>query len=586
MSDLETRQASIGAVEGKTITGYAALYNSWSKPLMGAKGTFTERIAPGAFDASIAAGASLWFMHDSKQILANTKSGTLTLESDAQGLKYTAQLGDSQRDSDVLDLVRRGVVSEMSFGFSVPPGGDSWAGEKRTLNSVNLREISLVEVGAYNATTSFVRSQETPVITKVIKPMNIRTMNAKLAELRAQNVEGTEAETRAEIVAQIEEITEARNAAMAAADGIREAATPIQRTMDRRDASEEWRASPEYRDQWLSYLRGGRMPEQRAAMTTANPATNSVLIPKLYTDAMAKYADMATVARQLVDYKSGVQGYQTLRYNALFSTDAIANAWTVSDVGTQASFEINPVYAEVPLAPAACLPYTTVSKQLLLQSNFDLESEVVDNLNRQFVRNGEWGLLSGGGSTGTNGSTLNQPTGLFTVNAGCTIRSVTNAAGTQDRALSITTACTVANLTAMRYTSLPASYWGSASWLMAQDVYAKIAGLTINGVPVFVPSADAVGQAGAGFTLMGLPVYVTEFTGPTHVSTATTGKNTIISLGNHNEGYSAREWAGATIMRDDLSLAAAAQVKFQGTMFMNGNFTRAKAIVQCQVTNA
>lgn len=83
---------------------------------------------------------------------------------------------------------------------------------------------------------------------------------------------------------------------------------------------------------------------------------------------------------------------------------------------------------------------------------------------------------------------------------------------------------------------------------------------------------------------MGLPVYVTEFL-PTHVSTATTGKNTIISLGNHNEGYSAREWAGATIMRDDLSLAAAAQVKFQGTMFMNGNFTRAKAIVQMQVTN-
>jgi HK97 family phage major capsid protein len=287
-------------------------------------------------------------------------------------------------------------------------------------------------------------------------------------------------------------------------------------------------------------------------MTTANPATNSVLIPKLYTDAMAHYAQVSTVARQLVDYKSGVQGYQTLRYNTLFSTDAIANAWTVSDVGTQASTEINPVFAEVPLAPAACLPFTTVSKQLLLQSNFDLEAEVVDNLNRQFVRNAEWGLIAGGGSTGTNGSTLNQPTGLFTVQTGCTIATATSTGTT--RALALTAACTVPNLTAMRYTSLPASYWGTASWLMSQDVYAKIANLTINGVPVFIPSADAVGQAGAGFTLMGLPVYVTEFL-PTHVSTATTGKNTIISLGNHNEGYSAREWAGATIMRDDLSLA-------------------------------
>ena len=584
MSDLETRQASIGTVEGKTITGYAALYNSWSKPLMGAKGTFTERIAPGAFDASTAAGASLWFMHDSKQILANTKSGTLALESDAQGLKYTATLGDSQRDADVLDLVKRGVVSEMSFGFSVPPGGDSWAGEKRTLNSVNLREISLVEVGAYNATTSFVRSQETPVITKVIKPMNIRTMNAKLAELRAQNVEGTEAETRAEIVAQIEEITEARNAAMAAADGIREAATPIQRTMDRRDASEEWRASPEYRDQWLNYLRGGRMPEQRAYMSTTSPSTNSVLIPKLYTDAMQHYANAATTVRGLVDYKSGVTGYQTLRYNALFSTDTIVSAWTPSDSGTQASTEFNPVFAEVPLAPAACLPFTTVSKQLLLQSNFDLEAEVADNLTRQFVRNSDWALLAGLGTTGTNGATTHQPVGIHTVNTGCTIRALTNPSGTQDRALAVTTACTVANLTHMRYTSLPASYWGSSSWLMSQDAYAKIAGLTINGVPVFIPSADAVGQAGAGFTLMGLPVFVSEFL-PTHNSTAG-GKNVVLSLGSHQEAYSAREWAGASIMRDEMTLAASAQVKFQGTMFMNGNFTRAKAIVQCQVTNA
>lgn len=585
MSDLETRQASIGTVEGKTITGYAALYNSWSQPLMGAKGTFTERIAPGAFDASIAAGASLWFMHDSKQILANTKSGTLTLESDAQGLKYTAVLGSSERDAGVLDLIARGVVSEMSFGFSVPPGGDSWAGEKRTLNAVNLREISIVEQGAYKGpAVQVVRSQETPVITKVIKPMNIRTMNAKLAELRAQNVEGTEVENRAEILAQIEEITEARNAAMAAADGIREAATPIQRTMDRRDASEEWRASPEYRDQWLNYLRGGRMPEQRAYMSTTNPGTNSVLIPKQYTDSMQHYANAASTVRGLVDYKSGVQGYQTLRYNALFSTDAIVSAWTPSDSGTQASTEFNPVFAEVPLAPAACLPFTTVSKQLLLQSNFDLEAEVADNLTRQFVRNSDWALLAGLGTTGTNGATTHQPVGIHTVNTGCTIRSLTNPAGTQDRALAVTTACTVANLTAMRYTSLPASYWGTSSWLMSQDAYAKIAGLTINGVPVFVPSADAVGQAGAGFTLMGLPVYVTEFL-PTHTA-ASGAKNVVLSLGNHNEAYSAREWAGATIMRDDLSLAASAQVKFQGTMFMNGNFTRAKAIVQCQVTNA
>lgn len=578
MSDLETRQASIGTVEGKTITGYAALYNSWSKPLMGAKGTFTERIAPGAFDASIAAGASLWFMHDSKQILANTKSGTLTLESDDQGLKYTATLGDSQRDAGVLDLVKRGVVSEMSFGFHVPAGGDSWSGDKRTLNSVNLREISIVEQGAYNATTAQVRSQETPVITKVIKPMNIRTMNAKLAELRAQNVEGTEVENRAEIVAQIEEILEARDAAMAAADGIREAATPIQRTNDRRNQRDEYRSTDDYRDQWMGYMRGGRQPEVRAALKSQD--SSAVMIPKLYEDMIMKYLDAATVVRNLAELRTGVQGYQTLRYNTL-ETAAYTSAWTVSDAGTQASTEINPAFAEVPLTPAACLPYTSVTKQLLAQANFDVEAEIVDNLMRQFARNLEFGYVGGLGTVGTNGVTTHQPVGLFTTTSAATVKAV--AAGGATRATAITAGVTVANLREMRYSLLPASYWNSSAWVMSQDVYAAICGLTINSVPVFIPSADAVGVAGASFTLMGLPVYVTEFA-PAYKLVAASGVNTMLICGNVRDAFSAREWTGMNIDRDALTLAGSGQVKFQGTMFANSAFTRAKAIVQLQVT--
>lgn len=578
MSDLETRQASIGAVEGKTITGYAALYNSWSKPLMGAKGTFTERIAPGAFDASIAAGASLWFMHDSKQILANTKSGTLTLESDDQGLKYTATLGDSQRDAGVLDLVKRGVVSEMSFGFHVPAGGDSWSGDKRTLNSVNLREISIVEQGAYNATTAQVRHLETPVITKVIKPMNIRTMNAKLAELRAQNVEGTEVENRAEIVAQIEEILEARDAAMAAADGIREAATPIQRTIDRRNQRDEYRSTDDYRDQWMGYMRGGRQPEVRAALKSQD--SSAVMIPKLYEDMIMKYIDAATVVRNLAELRTGVQGYQTLRYNTL-ETNAYTSAWTVSDAGTQASTEINPAFAEVPLTPAACLPFTSVTKQLLAQANFDVEAEIVDNLMRQFARNLEFGYVGGLGTVGTNGATTHQPVGLFTTTSAATVKAV--AGGGATRATAITASITIDNLREMRYKLLPASYWNSSSWVMSQDVYAAIAGITVNGVPLFTPSSDAVGVQGGSFTLLGLPVFVSEFA-PAYKLLAASGVNTMLICGNVRDAFSAREWTGMNIDRDALTLAGSGQVKFQGTMFANSAFTRAKAIVQLQVT--
>ena len=42
----------------------------------------------------------------------------------------------------------------MSFGFSVPAGGDSWSndGKERTLNSVRLHEVSIVAFPAYSAT--------------------------------------------------------------------------------------------------------------------------------------------------------------------------------------------------------------------------------------------------------------------------------------------------------------------------------------------------------------------------------------------------------------------------------------------------
>ena len=48
----------------------------------------------------------------------------------------------------------------MSFGFSVPAGGDTWAdGQTRTLNEVRLHEVSVVTgFPAYEATTAQVRS--------------------------------------------------------------------------------------------------------------------------------------------------------------------------------------------------------------------------------------------------------------------------------------------------------------------------------------------------------------------------------------------------------------------------------------------
>jgi HK97 family phage major capsid protein len=339
---------------------------------------------------------------------------------------------------------------------------------------------------------------------------------------------------------------------------------------EKREQAIEWRSSPEYREQFLGYLKGGRAPEQREIISTAS---SSVLIPKIYEDGILKYLDANTVVRNLADLRTGVQGYPALRYNSLATAD-YTSAWTQPDTASTNRTSIDPAFVEVPISPVPCIPYTQVSQQLIRQANFDVEAEVMDSLQRQLAKNLEWGYVGGSGT--------NAPTGIFTVNANVNITTATSAGTT--RALAIAQV-TIAKLSEMRYSKLPAAYWGSAAWILPQDVYATIAGILVNNVPVFIPSSDATNTQAAPFTLMGLPVYVTEYL-PAHVATATTGKNVVAVLGNISEGFSVREWGGVGMIRDEITAASSARVIFQGMAFANSAFTRVKSLVQLQVTNA
>jgi HK97 family phage major capsid protein len=347
------------------------------------------------------------------------------------------------------------------------------------------------------------------------------------------------------------------------------------------ERSMDIRASKKYEEQFVNYLRTGQMPEQRELISTAS---SSILIPKVYQDAVLKYLDANSIMRNLADLRTGVQGYQTLRFSTLKTAD-YTSAWTQADTGTVAATAADPLFKEVPLAPIPCLPKTEVSQQLILQSDagFNVEMEVTEHLQRQLLKNLEWGYVAGSGT--------NAPTGIFTVKAstGVTtdINIVTATAGAGlTRAAAITAGATVAKLSEMRYTKLPAAYWGSASWILPQDTYAAIAGLLVNNVPIFVPSADAALVGAAPFTLMGLPVYITEYL-PAHNGTATSGKNCIAVLGNISESFAIREWGpGMSITRDEFSLSGTARIRYQGMQFANSDFTRVNALVQLQVTNA
>lgn len=398
-----------------------------------------------------------------------------------------------------------------------------------------------------------------------------KAIETEVNSILASDQISAESEARAdELLNELKDLNEKRSAA-ALRERFASHAVTQKVVAEKREQGEEWRSSGEYREQFLGWLKGGRAPEQRELITSAN---SNILIPKLYEDGILKYMMAQSVIRNLADLKTGVQGYATLRYNTLSTAD-YTSAWTQPDTGTTARTSIDPGFAEVPLAPVPCLPFTQVSQQLMRQANFDVEAEVMDNLQRQLSKNLEWGYIGG---TGTNA-----PKGIFTVNANT--QQVTATSASTTRAAAITAGATLAKLREMRYEKLPAAYWGSSAWIIPQDVYASIAALTINNVPLFIPSADAVGQAGAGFTLMGLPVYVTEYL-PAHISTGTTGKNCLAVLGNISDGFAIREWGGIGMIRDEITAMSSARVIFQGMMFANSDFTRVKSLVQLNVTNA
>jgi HK97 family phage prohead protease len=156
-TEFEMRAVEDG--KGMTFEGYASVFNSPSEPI---GGKFTEYVAPGAFKRSLStrSDVKLLWNHDTGQVLGSTRSGTLKLIEDGRGLKAIATLPDTQLGRDTAVLLKRGDVSNMSFGFSVPAGGDSWNsdGNIRTLNSVRLHEVSITAFPAYPTSTATVRS--------------------------------------------------------------------------------------------------------------------------------------------------------------------------------------------------------------------------------------------------------------------------------------------------------------------------------------------------------------------------------------------------------------------------------------------
>ena len=152
-------EGELKAVEGRTVEGYASVFNSMSEDL----GGFREIILPGAFSEVLDNDVRALYNHDSNYLLARTASGTLELKEDSKGLYYRFEMPNTTYGNDMLELFRRGDLSQSSFGFTVEK--DSWKLENgqhvRYIERVgSLFDVSPVVYPAYTAASSGLRSAE------------------------------------------------------------------------------------------------------------------------------------------------------------------------------------------------------------------------------------------------------------------------------------------------------------------------------------------------------------------------------------------------------------------------------------------
>ncbi len=164
-NDIERRAVVEMRVAGRKLEGRVATFGTEARI-----GNFTEVIAPGAFGGGLGASKDILALvdHDPSRLLARTRSGTLRLFEDAKGLTFSLDLPETQAGKDVLALAERDDLGGMSFGFTVPQGGERWRGSRRELTRIELREISVVSSWpAYKGTTVSARSKLPPRMARV-----------------------------------------------------------------------------------------------------------------------------------------------------------------------------------------------------------------------------------------------------------------------------------------------------------------------------------------------------------------------------------------------------------------------------------
>lgn len=167
-SRLQTRDQ--GEAAKPQVVGYAAVFNSQTVLYQSPTLVIRETIKPGAFKNAIAEGQDVRALidHDSCQILGRTRAGTLELAEDGVGLFCLITPPDTQVARDVVENIRVGNLSQMSFAFVPRSSGettttttvDGVVYQDIEITDVDLYDVSIVTYPAYADTSASLRAKQ------------------------------------------------------------------------------------------------------------------------------------------------------------------------------------------------------------------------------------------------------------------------------------------------------------------------------------------------------------------------------------------------------------------------------------------
>lgn len=169
--------------EDRRIRGHAIVFNKRSVNL----GWFVEIMKPESVDRTLREALDVRALvdHEMAKVLGRTKSGTLDLKKDREGLKFAIDPPNTSYAKDIMEVIDRGDVSGMSFRFRTMPDGDEWEEEEETgiliryVTDIIIDEISIVTFPAYPDT-------DVEVAKRSLQAFHAKQGNSRVDQLRRQ----------------------------------------------------------------------------------------------------------------------------------------------------------------------------------------------------------------------------------------------------------------------------------------------------------------------------------------------------------------------------------------------------------------